>query len=116
MDTVTYRDAGTIRFINDNLIAMRINSGSIPRWAGNFTIQYTPTIIIVDDEGKERHRMVGFLPPNEFVPFSMLGMAKAAYESGRAKQTKTILSKVVSEYPGTDYARQAGEIQKNLRS
>jgi thioredoxin-related protein len=114
LDTVTYKDEKAVSFINDNFVAMRINTSSVPGWAQSYTIQYTPTIIIVDDSAHEKHRVVGFLPPHQFIPMLTLGIAKVDYEQGNVKRSKQRLEAVIKEYPGTDFSKQAQDIRSRM--
>ena len=66
MDAVTYPDTKVAAFINSSLIPLRIASDSQPL-ATDFNITWTPTLITLDVNGKEHHRTVGFLPPEELI-------------------------------------------------
>ena len=35
----------------------------------DFNITWTPTMVVLDETGKEHHRNVGFQSPEEFIPF-----------------------------------------------
>jgi len=43
-----------------------------------FGAQWTPTILILDPEGAERHRFEGYLPAPDFLAQLRLGLAQAA--------------------------------------
>ena len=102
-----------MEFVAKFMIGLRVNAGSPPPWAQRFTIQYTPTVIILDKEGQEHHRIVGFLPPEEFVPSLMLGIAKVhAYEK-RLAPAKAMLDWLLLSYP---QSRSAGEAKQLLVS
>lgn len=45
------------------------------RWGA----QWTPTIMVVDANGKERHRIEGFLETDAFLPQLQLGLAQAKF-------------------------------------
>ena len=47
-----------------------------------FGAQWTPTILIVDREGQERHRIEGFLPADDLLSQLILGSAHAAFGAG----------------------------------
>ena len=43
-----------------------------------FGAQWTPTILVAESDGTERHRIEGFLPKEDFVAQLRLGLAHAA--------------------------------------
>jgi thioredoxin-related protein len=79
MNAVTYSDENVIDFVQNNLIPLRIAFDTQPL-ASEFNLKWTPTIIILDSQGKEHQRTVGFLPPEEFIPSLLLGIAKSYFE------------------------------------
>jgi hypothetical protein len=103
-----------VDFIENNLIAMRIDTAAAAAWSRPYTIQYTPTVLILDDTGKERHRAVGFQPPQEFIPNLMFGIAKTFYEAGNTKKAKAVLQRLLSEYPGSQIAQQVSDLSGKI--
>jgi len=45
-----------------------------------FNAQWTPTLIVLDSDGVERHRVEGFLPVDDFLAQLELGLAKLAFQ------------------------------------
>jgi thioredoxin-related protein len=111
---VTYQDVHVVDFISQNLIAMRLQANDLPSWARSYTIEYTPTVLIVDEKGKELHRTVGFLPPQEFIPNLMFGIAKTFHEAGSSKKAKAVLQRLLSEYPASKIAPQANDLNRRI--
>ena len=112
MDTVTYPDPRTVRFVRDSMIALRVNTQQGRDLAMNFHIKYTPTVITLDGDGKEHHRSIGFQPPEEFVPALMLGIGKAYFDDGRFEQALSVFDKLLSEYPRSQSAATASDLRK----
>ena len=59
-----------------------------PGWFGEVTppavferfgVQWTPTLVFFDPQGKEVYRFEGYLPPEEFLARLELGLGKAAF-------------------------------------
>ena len=115
MDAVTYPSPLTIEFVDRNLIAHRISMNTPGTKPMEFGIQYTPTVVIVDGRGKEQHRNVGFVPPEEFVPFLMLGVAKAYSHHKRFNQALAMLDKLLGRYPRSRSAPEATGLRKRLQ-
>jgi hypothetical protein len=114
MDTVTYPSPLTVEFVGRNLIAHRFAMNSPGAKAMEYGIQYTPTVLVLDGRGKEHHRNVGFVQPEEFVPFLMLGVAKAEFHHRRFKQALAMLDKLLGQYPRSRSAPEAADVRKAL--
>ena len=112
MESVTYPDRRTVDFINRFLIAPRVSTGSLDPVLGQFRIEYTPTIIILDGRAREHHRSVGFLPPEEFIPSLMLGIGRAWIDSGRPQKGMPMLERLVAEFPRSRSAAEAAGLRK----
>jgi tetratricopeptide (TPR) repeat protein len=98
MGAVTYPDAKVAEFVNNRLIPIRLLADAQP-YAKDFNIKWTPSIITLDESGKEHHRVVGFLPPEEFIPAMMLGIAKVSFDLDRFDEALAELERIIAEYP-----------------
>jgi hypothetical protein len=114
MDAVTYPSPLVIDFVDRNLIAHRIAMNAAGSKAMQFGIQYTPTVVILDGRGKEHHRNTGFLPPEEFIPFLMLGVAKASFHHKRFNQAMAILDKLLGGYPRSRSTPEAKDLRRRV--
>ncbi len=57
MDAVTYPDDKVVEFINVKLIPLRVKSDSMP-YSKDFNVTWTPTLITLDQDEKERRREI----------------------------------------------------------
>jgi thioredoxin-related protein len=114
MDTVTYPNPRTVEFVNRYMIAMRAYTNSLPPWATRFMIQYTPTVLTLDGDGKEQHRTVGFLPPEEFIPSLMLGIGKAHFDATEFSKARAILEWLLTEFPRSQAAPAASDLKRRI--
>ena len=48
-----------------------------------FDVAWTPTLLVHDSTGKEHHRVVGFVPANDFLAHLKLGKAKMFFNRFR---------------------------------
>jgi thioredoxin-related protein len=112
MDTVTYPDSKTVEFVNRFMIPFRANTQAYANLAGNYGIQYTPTVLTVDGEGKEHHRTVGFMEPKEFIPSLMFGVAKANFGNSLGKRAMAMLDVLLLEYPRSGIAAEATKLKQ----
>ena len=106
MDTVTYPNSKVIDFSAKYLVAVRIlvNSKPLPQ---RFKVQWTPTLVLLDEEGEEHHRTVGFLAPEELLPSLMLGIEKSYFDRQNFSDAESILQRLIAEYPKSDAAPEA---------
>ena len=105
MGAVTYPDAKVADFINANLIPLRVKSDST--LAKDFNVNWTPTVVTLDQNGKEHHRTVGFLPPQELIPSLLLGIAKIYFDSETFDKCLATTEKIIFEYPKSKAAPEA---------
>jgi hypothetical protein len=106
MDAVTYPAKSVIEFIQKNMIPLRVPFNSKPL-ADDFNIKWTPTLITLDSRGKEHHRTVGFLPPEELVPSLLLGLGKIHFDQENLAQAIAIFDQVGAQYSKSDAAPEA---------
>lgn len=74
-----YTDPRVISFVTENFIPVRIHVKEQPDQFQRFGAQWTPTILILDADGTQRHKIEGFLPADEFLAQLQLGVAHAAF-------------------------------------
>jgi Thioredoxin-like domain len=72
-----------------------------------FNAQWTPTVLIVDSDGRERHRIEGFLPADEFLAQLRLGLAHSAFSRGGFAEAEPLFTAVAHEHSDTDAAPEA---------
>jgi tetratricopeptide (TPR) repeat protein len=106
MDAVTYPDPKVSEFVMKNLVPLRIpyNHETL---APQFNLQWTPTLITLDSEGKEHHRTVGFMAPDDFIASQLLGMGKSAFELEQFDRAIEDFNSLLSMYSKTEYAAEA---------
>jgi len=106
MDAVTYPDKAVVEFIMDSLIPLRLPYESVP-YAADFSVKWTPTLIILDASGKEQHRLVGFIGPKELIPSLYLGVAKSWFNSERYDYVSEALERLLKRHPKSHSAPEA---------
>jgi thioredoxin-related protein len=106
MGAVTYPQSRVVEFIEKHLIPLQVAFDAQPL-ATDFKIKWTPTLITLDADGKEHHRTVGFLPPEELIPSLMLGIAKTHFDQDQVNEALSILEKLWADYPKSDSVPEA---------
>jgi hypothetical protein len=99
------------RFITENLEPVRIHvreqKDEYKRLSERFDVQWTPTILILDAEGEERHRIEGFLPADDFRSQMELGLARVAFQRRNHAEAERLYREIVDKFPTTDAAPEA---------
>ena len=72
-----------------------------------FDVTWTPTVLVLDPEGTERHRIEGYMPNREFRAQLEMGLARAAFKAGRFDEAEQRYGHVVSAYSDTPAAAEA---------
>ena len=106
MGAVTYPKPEVVEFVNQHFIPVQVRYDAQPE-AADFNITWTPTMVVLDETGKEHHRNVGFQAPEEFIPFLMVGQAKTYFDLNNFDPAIALLEKVIKEYPKSAAAPEA---------
>jgi hypothetical protein len=106
LGAVTFPDPKVAAFIKENLVPLRLPHDHKPL-AEQFQVKWTPTLIILDAEGREHHRNVGFLPPEEMIPFLLLGSAKLRFDHENFAAAKSVLDTIIRDHPRSGVAPEA---------
>ena len=77
------------------------------RLGKRFGAQWTPTILELDSDGVERHRIEGFLPNDDFLAQLMLGRAQMAFAAGDWADAEKRFREIVDKFPDNDAAAEA---------
>lgn len=88
------------------MIPVRLKPDAVPM-AEDYNIKWTPNLLVLDASGREHHRIIGFLPPVEFIGSLLLGIGKAHFDLDRFEQAIAAFDGVLSEYSYTNSAPEA---------
>ena len=106
-----YSDPRVVEFIQQNFTPVRVhvreNRDEFKRLGERFNAQWTPTTLIVDSDGNERHRIEGFLPADDFLAQLNLGLAKSAFARGNFSDAEQLYRGIVEKFPNTDAGPEA---------
>lgn len=106
-----YPDPDIARLITDNFVPVRMHvkddQEAFQRLGEQFDAHWTPTTLVVDPPGTERHRVEGFLPKGDFKSQLELGLAKAAFGRGAFDEAERRFEDVLTTHPNTDAAPEA---------
>ena len=64
-------------------------------------------MVTLDAEGKEHHRTIGFLAPQELIPSLLLGISKVSLDVGRFDEALVELEGLIRAFPESSSAPEA---------
>jgi hypothetical protein len=106
-----YTDARVVEFVTEEFVPVRVHvrqdAEEFKRLGARYEAQWTPTILIVDPQGKERHRIEGFLPANDFLAQLTLGLGHSAFARNEFAEAERRFRQVLEQYPDTEAAPEA---------
>ena len=109
MNTGPYSDASVVAFLNEQFVPVR----TLCIWEAptdlmrRFDVQWTPTFILHDPEGKAHHRFVGYVPSDDLFGHLWLGKAKILFDAGKPGEAIPLFERVLSEHPEAGAAPEA---------
>jgi hypothetical protein len=78
-----------------------------PVYFHRFDALWTPTVLIMDSDGKERWRIEGYLPKTEFRAELELGLARVDFMHKHWSEAEQRYADIVERYPKTFAAPEA---------
>lgn len=102
-----YPDPRVEGLIRDNLIPVRIKIRENPAPMERFNVQWTPTVLLLGSDGKEHHRIEGFLETEDFLAQLTLGLGHVARAEQKWDLAEELYGQVLERLPRTDAAAEA---------
>jgi len=106
MDAGTYPNEAVSDFINHNVVPLQVASDQQPI-ASDFKVTWTPTLLILDQEGNEHHRTVGFMNADELIPSLLLGIGNLHFNGNDFKKALSSYEQIISDFSESDSAPEA---------
>jgi len=104
-------DERIVRFVNQNFLPARVHvkdeGQAFKRVSERFKAPWTPTILELDANGVEQHRIEGFLPADDLLAQLMLGLAHTAFQQQQWAEAERRFLEIVNRLPQTDAAPEA---------
>lgn len=94
-------------FLFDHFVPVRLLRSDHPQEVKRFNIMWTPTILMLEPDGTERHRMVGYVTLEDFIPQLELGLAKAAFGREDFAGAQKAFEGIFRLYPSSEAAPEA---------
>lgn len=114
------QDEGSVKMINETLndekvtrlieretapVACDVNENK--DLAKEFHIDWTPTLVLADETGRELERMVGYLPAKEFMEQLILSKGLAEFHLDRCAEAVEEFEELIAEFPDSELKPEA---------
>lgn len=93
--------------MHGHFLPARIHVKERPALFERFGARWTPTVLVMDSSGVERHRIEGFLPASDFAAQLLLGLGHLAFAEQDWKEAEQRFGEVLEEHPDTEAAPEA---------
>lgn len=104
-------DRRVVELVSDAFVPVRVHvrdqAEEFQRLGQEYGAEWTPTILMLDPAGKERHRMEGFLPVQDFLSHLEFGLGRIDFAAGDFNAAERRFRKVLEAYPDADPAPDA---------
>jgi hypothetical protein len=98
MGAVTYPDKAVIDFVDYNFIPVQVQVTDTALMQ-KYNVSWTPTILVLDADGKEHYRSVGFLAPGEFIAAMQVGKGRYYLDTEQFPEARAMFEEVISQSP-----------------
>ena len=98
MGAVTYPNDKVVKFVDYNFVPVQIETSNTALM-NQFKVNWTPTIIVLDADGNEVHREVGFLAPEEFIPTFMVAKGKYYFNAEAHPEAQGMFDEALQGLP-----------------
>jgi thioredoxin-related protein len=95
-----------VKFVDFNFVPVQIEVSNTALM-NQFKVNWTPTIIALDSDGNEVHRVVGFLPPEEFIPTFMVAKGKWYFNAEQHPEAQGMFDEALRDFPDSAAAAEA---------
>ena len=104
-------DERVVRLVTENFFPARVHvkeqAADFQRFGERYGAQWTPTVLMLDPDGAERHRIEGFLPSEEFLAQITLGLGHLAFHAKQFPDAERRFRDLIKSFPATDAAPEA---------
>jgi hypothetical protein len=90
--------------VRESFLPLRIPVRGNPQAMERFNVQWTPTILVHGADGREHHRVEGFLDADEFLGQLLLGLGHTAFAAQAWDDAAARFDHILAELPATEAA------------
>lgn len=75
--------------------------------ARRYHADWTPSFVLMDENGNELERWVGYLPPEEFISQLLLSKGLAAFHLARYEEASRLFDEIIEEHYASEFVPEA---------
>jgi hypothetical protein len=98
---VTYPEFELQQLLQDHFVPVRLDVHQASEAVRRYNQNWTPTLLVLNEEGVEAHRVVGYLPPEELRAELHLGLGMACFDRDAWENAIIHLRETVIHFPET---------------
>ena len=106
-----YPNERVASFVSSQFIPVRVHvrdqAKDFQRLGDRYGAHWTPTILELDPDGTEHHRVEGFLEASDLLAQLKLGLGKTAFDGKQWQEAERHFRQVVDQHAKTDAAQEA---------
>ncbi|MFI5331819.1 MAG: thioredoxin family protein [Desulfobaccales bacterium] len=99
MGAVTHPDERVARFISLNFVPVQVQTSN-QMLMQRFAVSWTPTLLVLDSDGREHYRTWGFFSPEDLVATFLTAKGRWALGTDQLPEARALFEEVISCYPG----------------
>jgi hypothetical protein len=103
----TLHDPEVQRFVEKYFQPVKLSPQRDAQLAETYGVEQTPTVVIIDENNEVQHRIVGKVPPHDFLGQLSLGLGKLWLDHEWFDKSRRRLDKVIARHGGTKVADEA---------
>jgi len=84
-----------------------VKSPEFAKHSEQYSAFWTPTILVIDPDGVERHRIEGFLPAEDFLDQLEMGLARGHFQHREWDEAERLFREVLERHPHGEAAAEA---------
>lgn len=105
--STTFTDPDVVELLDRDFVMTSFLVTEAQDLTARYAVEWTPTFLIADQDGKELERWVGYLPPADFIAQIHLSEGLAAFHRNRFKDAEEAFSWIIDNKPDADVAPEA---------
>ncbi|MGA9820725.1 MAG: hypothetical protein WBQ36_03925 [Desulfobaccales bacterium] len=94
------------KFISLNFVPVKIETTNTDLMK-RYSVSWTPTVLVLDAEGREHYRGVGFFSPEDLIPTLMTAKGRWALDTDQYAEARALFEEVISCHPDRDTTAEA---------
>lgn len=103
----TFTDPAVAELLEGDFACVKYNVLQDENMTACYKVEWTPTFMITDSDGRELERWVGYLPPDEFITQVHLSEGLAEMHAKRFKAAETAFEWIIDHRPDSEAAPEA---------